>query len=307
MIVIVDKQGQFHEDNQLCNRLWAYAPFIAFAIKNDISIRVFDFDGYCDFFSGINKNKYLKFGLFGRAGLDKYIYKKFVRLIRKINRFYSLNKIGIYLDNQWNMIDWRSVLLKKRNIVFLNAWDHPKDVNSLLKNKQLVQDIFQPKEEYVTKVLKVINDFRAINDVVVGVHIRKKDYRTFLNGVYWFNDEVYLNYLKELELQLHEMGHRNICFLICSDDVVDLSRYLGITVRRIENALSIEDLYALSCCDYIIGPPSTFSMWASFYGEVPLRFIKYADERIKLNDFLRIVSQNVFEDGSVFQHVPVFD
>ena len=34
----------------------------------------------------------------------------------------------------------------------------------------------------------------------------------------------------------------------------------------------IGDLYSLAACDYIIGPPSTYTQWASFYGQVP-RFV----------------------------------
>jgi hypothetical protein len=33
---------------------------------------------------------------------------------------------------------------------------------------------------------------------------------------------------------------------------------------------AVEDLYSLARCDYLLGPPSTFSLWASFYGNVPL-------------------------------------
>ncbi|MCC8145120.1 MAG: glycosyltransferase, partial [Bacteroidales bacterium] len=34
-----------------------------------------------------------------------------------------------------------------------------------------------------------------------------------------------------------------------------------------------EDLYALSTCDYIIGPPSTFSLMAAFYEDANLYWI----------------------------------
>ncbi|MFN5837557.1 MAG: hypothetical protein ACK47J_12755, partial [Pseudanabaena sp.] len=52
----------------------------------------------------------------------------------------------------------------------------------------------------------------------------------------------------------------------------------------------IEDLYSMAKCDYLIGPPSTYSMWASFYGMVPLLHIYDKHQIINLKDFL-IVSQ----------------
>jgi len=47
----------------------------------------------------------------------------------------------------------------------------------------------------------------------------------------------------------------------------------------------IEDMYAFARCDYLIGPPSTFTLWASFYGCVPLNLIRSSDQRQALADF----------------------
>lgn len=47
----------------------------------------------------------------------------------------------------------------------------------------------------------------------------------------------------------------------------------------------IEDMYSLAECDYIIGPPSTYTMWASFYGEVPLYMVDNPSLKPVLSDF----------------------
>jgi len=31
-------------------------------------------------------------------------------------------------------------------------------------------------------------------------------------------------------------------------------------------------IFSFAKCDYIVGPPSTFTSWASFYGDVPVYF-----------------------------------
>lgn len=74
-------------------------------------------------------------------------------------------------------------------------------------------------------------------------------------------------------------------------------------ISKLENAIGIEDLYALSKCDYIFGPPSTFSMWASFYGEVPLKFFETTNEKFSLNDFSVIRYQCHFENGT--EYIPL--
>ncbi|MCW3058345.1 MAG: hypothetical protein JWQ02_166, partial [Capsulimonas sp.] len=44
-------------------------------------------------------------------------------------------------------------------------------------------------------------------------------------------------------------------------------------------------MYSLSECDYILGPPSTFTAWASFYGQKPLYKILEPEAAVSLDDF----------------------
>jgi hypothetical protein len=61
---------------------------------------------------------------------------------------------------------------------------------------------------------------------------------------------------------------RRLRFLICSDEAIDLALFTGLNVIAGTGDV-VQDLYALADCDLICGPPSTFNMWASFYGRVP--------------------------------------
>ncbi|MBP5722772.1 MAG: hypothetical protein J6X18_04245 [Bacteroidales bacterium] len=45
------------------------------------------------------------------------------------------------------------------------------------------------------------------------------------------------------------------------------------------------DQYIMSLCDYIIGPPSSFSGWASYMGDVPLYQIRDTKHLLSLEDF----------------------
>jgi hypothetical protein len=45
------------------------------------------------------------------------------------------------------------------------------------------------------------------------------------------------------------------------------------------------DLYALAGCDWILGPLSTFSQWAAFFGNKPLLFLHSQNDSVKLNRF----------------------
>jgi hypothetical protein len=47
----------------------------------------------------------------------------------------------------------------------------------------------------------------------------------------------------------------------------------------------VGDLYALARCDYIMGPPSTYTQWASFYGNQPLYHLRSGDDRVEREKF----------------------
>ena len=95
---------------------------------------------------------------------------------------------------------------------------------------------------------------------------------------------------------------KEVAFHICSDEKIDMADFSGFDCYQIPLSLDIEDLYALSLCDYIIGPPSTFSMWASFYGNVPLRIVTKDESKISLDQFKSILAVDTFVDGTRFLH-----
>ena len=48
---------------------------------------------------------------------------------------------------------------------------------------------------------------------------------------------------------------------------------------------AVHDLHTLAACDYLIGPPSTFSQWASFSGNTPLLHLEGVGEHVDLERF----------------------
>jgi hypothetical protein len=133
---------------------------------------------------------------------------------------------------------------------------------------------------------------------VVGVHIRRGDYMQWLDGVYYFTDEEYCRMMMNLRKQFAEKGEK-VKFLLCSNEKINLGNYKDFDCFIIPDSSGVKDLYGLSITDYIIGPPSSFSQWASFYGKVPLACMMTANGDLKLSDFSVIISFNTFENGNV--------
>jgi hypothetical protein len=60
-----------------------------------------------------------------------------------------------------------------------------------------------------------------------------------------------------------------VSFLVCSDEPRRQDEFPGLSVGFGPGS-PMGDLYSLAKCDYILGPSSSYSQWASFYGNKPL-------------------------------------
>jgi hypothetical protein len=129
------------------------------------------------------------------------------------------------------------------------------------KYRDILVTMFKPKK-FIREA--VSNNFRSLSaqKITIGVHIRRGDYISFQNGRYFFSHELY----NSLMLRFEDIyGSNNVQFLICSNESVP-DYLLEYKSRVFLNGSTMEDLYTLAQCDIIVGPPSTFSEWASFYG-----------------------------------------
>ncbi len=99
---------------------------------------------------------------------------------------------------------------------------------------------------------------------MLGVHIRRAGLNYDPGEPYYRADDFYLSHMREMAALLGP----GTGFLICSDGPVNLANFAGLPVR-LGPGHRILDLYALSRCDWIFGPYSTYSAWASWVGQVP--------------------------------------
>ncbi|WP_316824788.1 alpha-1,2-fucosyltransferase [Pedobacter miscanthi] len=296
MIIINDKPGQ------LCNQLWSYAPFIATSLENKNTFITLYFEDNFYLFEDLNRFENIKFGWFRIGKIDVYLRKILLRYIRIIpDRVLKIFNIHIDKVN-WKAENWEDNLISKKNsIIFLGAGCHKKNNLFLTKYHSEITQIFEPKKIYKQKVDNEFREKFKNFDTIVGVHIRRGDYKNFLDGIYYFDDKVYIRAIKAIKNQ-SDNRNKKVVFLLCSNEELELNLYNDIDIFQISEPNSIADLYALSCCNYIIGPPSTYSMWASYYGNVPLKFIKHNDESIRLEDFSEIIAQDTFANGDLLIH-----
>ena len=157
-----------------------------------------------------------------------------------------------------------------------------------LKHRSRICDILRFKESAVLPIENLINEAKKRYDLLLGVHIRQTDYKSFYDGKFYFTPDQYLHAAEHFKsLQINSM---RIGVLICSDDRKTLQKIQDNHPDYLfPNGNIAQDMYALSKCDYIIGPKATtMSTWASFIGESILLQIDKSTNNFELTNFQRV-------------------
>ncbi|QDT13354.1 hypothetical protein [Planctomycetes bacterium K23_9] len=157
----------------------------------------------------------------------------------------------------------------------------------LHKHAAVVREHFQIQPAHQQNVDQVISKARQGVDIVVGVHIRHGDYATYLGGKYFYPVSQYAAAMRSIEAQFPA---QRVAFLVCSNAKIHPNDFDGLNVHYGPGHI-VEDMYSFAQADLLIGPPSTYTHWASFYGNVPLVFMQSADQAINVSEAMSQRSQ----------------
>lgn len=268
---------------QLCNQIWSLLPIIAYAEQTQTKVYIFNArKDYVDLFPALKRTKGVRFINCEHTTprTNKWVRTIWRRITRHIER-----KVPEYKD------ELREMKSKQNHLI--DGWEHRQDVSYIDEQKDRLIQLFTPAEDVQKKVKKTLNGFKGIT---IGVHVRRGDYKAWCGGAYYYADEVYVRIMKELAADAKKQG-KEIRFLLCSNEPFD-TKQVDLNIIQIPNADGITDLYGLASCDYIVGPPSSYSQWASFYGNVPLCLILEKEQKISLDDFSLIVRLDTFANGN---------
>ena len=162
-----------------------------------------------------------------------------------------------------------------------------------LKYKPEILQLFAFKDKVEQKVSDILGSEKVLR---LGVHIRRGDYATFMNGRFLYSDEQYVRIIQEFQSLRHD---EKLVVYICGNDPQIDKRYYQQQLPTCQvvfpNGNPAEDLCLLSHCDYLIGAPSTFSLVASMYHDLPLYWIEDPETQLTLQSF------KYFDE--LFQHI----
>lgn len=286
VVIIADKPGQ------LGNMLFLFAHFIGRAIESNFTVINPAFENYARYFPMIKDDLFCRFpphtSFVGRhTGLRKTVYRGSNFAVRALWRLGG----NFGLIRSLTIPDWTTTLsldgeeflslVQRRRLIFVRGWLF-RDQKMLEKHADTIRKFFRPLPEHEKNVDELISRARQDSDVLVGVHMRHGIIDFDNARHYWHGPEQYAQMMEKVQALF---PGKRVTFLICSDkeqspEPFTKFRYL------FGNYDLIEDMYSFARCDYIFGSPSTYTLWASFYGKVPICLVMNSDREFALDDFV---------------------
>lgn len=207
----------------------------------------------------------------------KYFYKGRTRnmiLFRKLLAAFGMVKVIDFNENCDVALAEQE--MKTEKTVFVKGWYY-RNKPLTMQYREYYRNLFFGK--YAAPDPKII----VPGKINVGIHIRRGDYALWENGKFFYDDSVYINAMK----RMNELLDNNCHFLIFTND-----KMLNKAVYK-ENSSSVYfswgpetiDHYRMSCCNYLLGPPSSFTCWASYLGSTPLCMLHETHCNFTLENF----------------------
>jgi len=253
---------------RLGNRLFLFAHLMAFSDLYSISVRNFAFQEYVNDFPYWVNHESCQYGEGEDAGaLSRYP----LPLLKLADVFHVFPRVEFWGDrdvifDEEDSVDPRIRKLIEARAVFFEGWKF-RSHKQILLSKPKIKDAFRPNVGILKKTAQRLARARQRGDKVLGVHVRWEDYR---GTERFFTIQQFVGYIEAIRSSL---GGHKVCCLVCSPEQFD-EALLPPECIVLRDGSPVTDLYTLSECDYVLGPPSTFSGWASFYGDKPVLFMR---------------------------------
>jgi hypothetical protein len=268
---------------QLGNQLIVFSHIIAFAEEYNMKVFNLDFYNYAHYFDSVSdsfipnyplSNIHLSIFNKFRPFFSRKLFSVFVR-----SPFVVVVKIPMEEDCVLSGVDFLNTCTQAK--VVLTDGYRFRDHTNFVKHSAKIRSYFKLKMVYFDAVKDLISRARKGVKLLVGVHVRQGDYENYKGGEYFYSAEQYLELIKKMETMLAPSKVRFLVFSngdIVKEVFADQNVIFG-------NNNAIEDMYSLAECDFIVGPPSTFSTWASFYGNTPIYRVIDVNAEFSLGDF----------------------
>jgi hypothetical protein len=248
------------DKSQMCNNLLQFAHVYAWGRKHGQRVISMRFSYKYPYFK-IQQTRY--------AGFFWYLFAKYAAALKLLHTV-SFKRA----DHREEKIHY----MESHRHFVVSGW-FARFYDEFLEYRDEICDLFQLREEYMEplrKRMEVAMSGTGANALRLGLHIRRGDYKDFYGGKYFYDNATYAAYVMEYARQ--HVGKDIVVFISTNDKTVSVSDFeklcqsckSSIKFIMMPENNPAQDMVMLSECDAIIGPPSTFSLTASMYHDIPL-------------------------------------
>ena len=214
------------------------------------------------------------------------IEKIIAKVIGKLVQYDLITKIDFLEKNEWVYFDdptsaSNPELMKLRSawLCTLKVWRF-RSKTKIKNYRQKILGVLTPHPAVLASGKNFIAQLNC--EIVIGVHIRWGDYKTAAPELY-HGIEVYRERMREARALF---PGQTVGFIVCTEEQLDLVELQEMNCV-FPKSDAITDLYTLAQCDYLIASASTFSSWASYWGDIGIFTISDRNRRIvALEDFV---------------------
>lgn len=264
------------DKSQMCNNLLQFAHVYAWGRKHGQRVISMRFSYKYPYFK-IQKTRY--------TGFFWYLFAKYAAALQ------LLHTVSFKHDDH---IEEKKHYMETHRHFVVSGW-FVRFYDEFLEYRDEICDLFQLREEYadpLRKRMEMAMDETSAGAIRLGLHIRRGDYKGFYGGKFYYDNPTYAAYVMEYARQNEE---KDIMVFISTNDRSVSAKDFEMLCQSCQNRIKFivmpdnnpaQDMVMLSECDAIIGPPSTFSLTACMYHDIPLCWMEVSSpENMRFDKF----------------------
>lgn len=275
-MIIVISQGA-----QISNRLVSLAALTGFCLRNKIQLLVLSLSDYRHDFQGVDLGRWRVANGVVVGFLPLYLFRLIARISgNRVVRFaLTLFRFIHYLNHQRCWVDVEIASLKQCFWIVHDTGDWCSCMPAVSSHEaEIIKQTLHYHPRYFHQASAFNIELRKGCDLLIGVHARRGDYATHRQGCWFYTPANYLRWIDQAAIAMRQSRDQRIHFVVCSNEpgFLELTGRVDVTVSRLGSAAA--DQILLSMCDLIMGPPSTFSVWAAFLSNTRLLHLFSSDQ-----------------------------
>jgi hypothetical protein len=270
MLIIQKRAGQ------LGNQLFQLAHFAAVARDQRFKVVFPSFEYPLSNWPNINSESFVRVT---RSGSSKHkIIHRACKALRLLCSSSAWHHCLVETGDIYDLDSTKFREIARKQIVVCEGFAF-KGIDSVARNYDWLQSLFTMPPYIAERVSQFEKTNKLTGKTVIGFHVRRGDYRSYRGGEFFYDDACWRKWITQARVVFGGRKGKFVGVLFSNEDIEQLAASEPDLISGPGDMY--EDLLMLQRCHKIIGPPSTYSGWASFISGVPMQVLMSKHDMIK--------------------------